>query len=270
LAAFVEFMLSRDEKNRPDWCELEERVMKEEESRVSYANQGRETKTVRISETKMYSPPVIYGQPERKTTAVMRTPESAFFQPQPVPIYQEPLSGTKFTPYRPPIPPQPQTAAYPKAIIETSQVREFGRPPPSSNLIPVRPSNIEATRPYRNIFPANVYLTSTKIDENLIVVPEEEHYSDVEDTPNNRYHSSYFDSNPKSRAEVSAVTAKNTNNQFYNAFTPTAIAFPPEHPKPINNYGVSLFQPQTAHAHSEPVADTVADFVAVGAPPVLN
>lgn len=99
-------------------------------------------------------------------------------------------------------------------------------------------------------------------------MPEEEHYSDVEDTPNNRYHSSYFDSNPKSRAEVSAVTAKNTNNQFYNAFTPTAIAFPPEHPKP-NNYGVSLFQPQTAHAHSEPVADP-AEFAAVGAPPVLN
>ena len=36
----------------------------------------------------------------------------------------------------------------------------------------------------------------------------------------------YFDSNPKSRAEVSAVTAKNTNNPLHNPFTPTAIAFP--------------------------------------------
>lgn len=41
------------------------------------------------------------------------------------------------------------------------------------------------TRPFRNIFPSNVYMTNTKVDENLIVVPDEETYSDTENTPKN-------------------------------------------------------------------------------------
>ena len=36
-------MLSKEEKYRPDWLELEERVIKEEESRVNY----RESQAIR-------------------------------------------------------------------------------------------------------------------------------------------------------------------------------------------------------------------------------
>ena len=36
-----------------------------------------------------------------------------------------------------------------------------------------KPSIIDATRPLRNIFPPNAYLTQTKVDENLIVVSED-------------------------------------------------------------------------------------------------
>jgi hypothetical protein len=42
------------------------------------------------------------------------------------------------------------------------------------NLLPVKPSNINNTRPLRNIFPLSTYVTSTKIDENLIIIPDDE------------------------------------------------------------------------------------------------
>ena len=39
-------------------------------------------------------------------------------------------------------------------------------------MTPVKVSNIDNTRPTRNIFPANTYVEQTKIDENLIVVED--------------------------------------------------------------------------------------------------
>ena len=40
------------------------------------------------------------------------------------------------------------------------------------NIIASKPSNIEGTRPIRNIFPADFYKTQTTIDENLIMVED--------------------------------------------------------------------------------------------------
>lgn len=54
-----------------------------------------------------------------------------------------------------------------------------------------KPSNIESTRPLKNIFPPNVYTTMTKVDENLIVVNEEDRFSEL-DTPSQKNHISYF------------------------------------------------------------------------------
>lgn len=42
------------------------------------------------------------------------------------------------------------------------------------NIAPLKPSNIEQTRPNRNIFPADTYITKTKFDENLIIMIDDE------------------------------------------------------------------------------------------------
>lgn len=54
-----------------------------------------------------------------------------------------------------------------------SQVTTLG--PKSSAQF--KPSNIEVTRPLRNVFPSSTYTTLTKIDENLIVVTEDDRFS---------------------------------------------------------------------------------------------
>lgn len=38
------------------------------------------------------------------------------------------------------------------------------------NISPLRPSNIEQTRPTKNIFPSDTYNIKTKFDENLIIM----------------------------------------------------------------------------------------------------
>jgi len=62
-----------------------------------------------------------------------------------------------------------------------------------------KPSNIERSRPLRNIFPNSIYTTTTKVDENLIVVNEEDRFSET-DTPNNKSNGSYFENNSRPRA----------------------------------------------------------------------
>lgn len=45
---------------------------------------------------------------------------------------------------------------------------------PLVSIPPLRPSIIDLTRPTRNIFPADTYITRTKFDENLIIMVEDE------------------------------------------------------------------------------------------------
>ena len=60
-----------------------------------------------------------------------------------------------------------------------------------ASQIQFKPSNIENTRPLRNLFPACTYNTITKVDENLIVVNEEDRFSEL-DTPSQKNNISYF------------------------------------------------------------------------------
>lgn len=43
-----------------------------------------------------------------------------------------------------------------------------------ANMAPSRISNIEYTRPSRNIFPPDTYHSATKVDENLIMVEDDD------------------------------------------------------------------------------------------------
>lgn len=49
---------------------------------------------------------------------------------------------------------------------------QIGNQQPS--IAPLRPSNIDMTRPTRNIFPCDIYETKTKFDENLIIMMEDD------------------------------------------------------------------------------------------------
>ena len=69
------------------------------------------------------------------------------------------------------------------------------------NQVQFKPSNIESTRPLRNVFPTAIYTTLTKVDENLIVVNEEDRFSEL-DTPSQKNHISYFESNSRPRKMV--------------------------------------------------------------------
>jgi hypothetical protein len=175
-------MLSREEKNRPDWLELEERVIKEEETRMSQANISRESNVYRQPER---APPrVNYNQPPPTDTRFSsREPKAHLVTSNAVPVYQDPA-------YR-----QSQRAFFAQSGSQSSAVRsplnESNTKSGDSSLPQFKPSTIESTRPLRNIFPANFYTTMTKVDENLIVVAEEDRFSDI-DTPNNRNHVSYF------------------------------------------------------------------------------
>jgi hypothetical protein len=66
-------------------------------------------------------------------------------------------------------------------------------------------SNIEWTRPNRNEFPSNIYITSTKIDENLIVVTDDK----------------YEDEDWQSKS------SKSSNNHQFSGYQPVTV---------INNY----------------------------------
>lgn len=97
-----------------------------------------------------------------------------------VPIYQDPNYRRTAEPF---IPQQSGASRVPLAESNTR--------PMTSGPIQFKPSHIESSRPLRNVFPSAVYTTMTKVDENLIVVAEEDRFSEL-DTPSQKNHNSYF------------------------------------------------------------------------------
>jgi hypothetical protein len=77
-------MLSREEKNRPDWLELEERVIKEEESRVSQANISRESNAFRPTDKSQIP---FKPQPDSRISK----DQGFLVTSNAVPIYQDPF-----------------------------------------------------------------------------------------------------------------------------------------------------------------------------------
>ena len=128
------------------------------------------------------------------------------------------------------------------------------QPPPQQMMQPlpasdpryvyIAPSIIDLTRPLKSVFPSPAYSTSTKTDENLIVVTEDEKLSEM-DTPNNRNSSTYFESSFKAVPENSQSAGVATQNHFYNTFTPNQPVIREEAPPAlVNTNGVSYFRPE--------------------------
>ena len=44
-----------------------------------------------------------------------------------------------------------------------------------SSISPIKVSNIELTRPNKNVFPSDTYVNRTKFDENLIIMTEDDY-----------------------------------------------------------------------------------------------
>jgi len=155
LAALVELMLSREERARPDWLQLEERVIREEENKsVSLLNISKETKGSQLQ-----------GRVSNNV--------QPFITSQVVPVYQSAANSQRHSHlYRP-------APSLPHRNTTSDLVTRFPIPtiPPmeqsqsySGRLVCVAQSYIDATRPLRSIFPVNAYVTNTKTDENLVVV----------------------------------------------------------------------------------------------------
>lgn len=151
----IELMLSREEKERPDWLQLEERVIREEENKaVSLLNISRETKKT---------------HPKVGSTGGT----SAFVTSQVVPVYQGGSTTQRHSHLYRPKPPPPSFPIPQHQYTPTfDPATRYSQPIPHERIVCVAPSNIEPTRPLRSIFPVSVYITSTKMDENLIVIEE--------------------------------------------------------------------------------------------------
>lgn len=234
LAGLVELMLSREEKARPDWLQLEERVIREEENKtVSLLNISKDTRSSQL-------PPRLSGVQQQHQQ------QTAFMTSQVVPLYQASNSGSVSQRHSHLYRPKPPLPTHHHAV---SEVTSRFTPPPlpvhleqSARVVCIAPSFIESTRPLRSVFPLSTYTTQTKIDENLIVVAEEEGGGFDAETPNNRNNSTYFDSNLKSAVENSLPLYQ---PPLYHTYTPPPSA-PLDAPL-VNTYGVSFFP-----SHSPP------------------
>jgi hypothetical protein len=151
-------MLSREESARPDWIQLEERVIREEENKtvslLNISKEGRNSQLGRVSAT-----------------------AAPFITSQVVPLYQSsnhngPASQRHSHLYR-------LKQTLPTHTHATSEVVSRFQPPlpplpeQMQRVVCVAPSFIDQTRPLRSIFPSSSYATTTQVDENLIVVADE-------------------------------------------------------------------------------------------------
>jgi len=109
--------------------------------------------------TVLYNAPIV-----RKTFTKINEPNSFMVTSQAVPIYQDPARISINNGFRPPIINPPMTVVQKPIYYEPPVQAQKYMPTQFQNIVPIRLSNIEPTRPFRNIFPLNVYNTSTKID----------------------------------------------------------------------------------------------------------
>jgi hypothetical protein len=61
-------------------------------------------------------------------------------------------------------------------VMQPNVGGQLGQQPIS--IPPLRPSIIDMSRPTRNIFPSDTYVTKTKFDENLIIMVEDDEEGD--------------------------------------------------------------------------------------------
>jgi hypothetical protein len=140
-------MLSREESVRPDWIELEERLLKADESQ---RQSSRTSHATNQSDKQRIYQQIIYSEPARVSSAhppavIVNDPYNAAFKPKPQPVSS----------------PAPLTTAF--------------QHQPQPQLLPVNqvnPSFIDNSRPLRSVFPSPFYTTETKVDENLIFIPD--------------------------------------------------------------------------------------------------
>lgn len=104
------------------------------------------------------------------------------------------------------------------------------------DIQPVDVSNISATRPFRSIFPNPVYVTKTKVDENLVQVDEDDQTSRASD-----FSSSYTNTQnqfAKNEAfQFSATSGQyNSNNQLGSAFNQTPYQYEDKNVHNVTNF----------------------------------
>lgn len=133
-------MLSKDERSRPDWFELEEHVIKVEED---VRGNGFVPQSARREEQTGNRVDTLV----ERSFVVDRAGDSPAFE-------FRTLENSK-------------PHSFSRVGIARSRVEE--RLP--AQMQPVKPSDISYTRPLKSIFPYNIYLNKSQIDENMIYVP---------------------------------------------------------------------------------------------------
>lgn len=198
-------MLSRDERARPEWVELEQYVIKvDPDVRGSFVSQNDQ---IRNQNTSQNSLPKLFGHDQPQDRPLLYQPVNSQSKTS-FPDNTLPTNGIKSSLNRPP----PVITGSDRIVVSSKNMAPLvysgvsstvspvhfnpisnynipiqseiplnsvdrsvsGKKYQKSNINPVLPSNINSTRPLRNIFPNCNYVSSTKIDENLIVVPDDD------------------------------------------------------------------------------------------------
>ena len=189
----IEFMLSRDERVRPDWVDLEEHVMKGgDEGKRSFIQDDRNN-SVMINNSQIGNTNRVSTGSARPSVELGGFRNSNLVGNQNDRRSNSPVVARQLSPRGPSMPLPGHNTFNPASVISyqnkesprnSQPVNQFpkypsfqAQGPPSSfqpysqpQLSILKPSNIDFTRPTRNIFPADSYTIKTKIDENLIMV----------------------------------------------------------------------------------------------------
>jgi|688.fasta_scaffold258810_2 hypothetical protein len=162
LAELIELMLSREEKNRPDWLQLEERAMKEDEGRTSLVGKTSFGKVENVNAQRMTSGHQTRGSdlaanlPAQFITSQVVSQHTVTQQETPQPKHNHLYSK--------PTPKQPVFVPYINHNQSSFNTSNLQRNSSQIRQVPVLPSYIESTRPLRSVFPITNYSTSTKVD----------------------------------------------------------------------------------------------------------
>lgn len=162
LAELIELMLSREEKNRPDWLQLEERAMKEDEGRTSLAGKGSFGKVENGNGQR-----VAAGHRSRGSELAANLP-AQFITSQVVSQHSVPQLDAQQPRhnhlYNKPLPKHPIPVPYINQNPPSFATSNLQRNSSQIRQVSVPLSNIETTRPLRSVFPVTNYSTLTKVD----------------------------------------------------------------------------------------------------------
>ncbi len=138
-------MLGRDERARPDWFELEQHVIKSEE-------EG-DKSMQRASQPKRGS------EPQQKSFG-MDKPLSSSHTPSEIGINNRFQSSSR--------------VGITRSKLDDRSMHLIPYQPTQQAAVPIRVSDIQATRPFKSLFPSPVYVVRTSNDENILILPEDE------------------------------------------------------------------------------------------------